>query len=377
MESSLPTRFWNSRYIMMCIMNLLMTATVFMQFPLYVSYSNPLVTLFSVSMFVLGMFLPGPFNAYLVDRYRRKGVCELSLMAFIAASFNILFASNLVTLTVVRLVQGASFGLFQMSLGGTLINDLSISKRRTATDYFFTWFGLFGIPVGVILSTCFRGSSYEPYIPYVFIGMPVLVLMMLLSVRVPFRAPNKVPVLSLDRFFQPRAAVLILNLIPTAIIPGMFVTGTYPYILLTMMCAGLVVGFMVHRIFFVEADYRADSVAGYLLVICAMFMLLNPGETRILYVAFIFLGVGIGWVESRILLYFLKMSEHCQRGTLQQTFVLMLYVGIALGFYLGTLPLNHYILVIILAVASLILFLLVTQPWFRRIKGREFKFKEV
>lgn len=377
MEATLPNHFWNRKYITMCLMNLFVTLAVSMQYPLIVHPSQTCSVALAVILFIAGMFLPGPFNAFLVDRFRRKGICEAALVGFIIVSAFALFLQDYTLTPIVRFFQGLFFGLFEMSLGATLINDLSVSKKRTATDYFFTWFGLVGIPAGVGLTTILSSSAYSYYLPFIPLVLSFLALLLLLPIGVPFRAPNENPLISLDRFFTPRAIILIFNLLPAAIIPGLFVSGSFSATFMLVMAAGIVLGIILHRMMFVEADHRADAVAGFILIICGLLLLRFPRGMNIENVSAVLVGLGTGWIESRLLLYFLKMSEHCQRGTLQQTYILTLYLGINIGLLLSTLGIDIFILGIILAIVSLFLFLFVTQPWFRHIKGREFKFKEI
>ena len=198
-----------------------------------------------------------------------------------------------------------------------------------------------------------------------------------ISLKVPFRAPNRVPLLSLDRFWQPQAWVLVLNLLPVAIVEGMLLGSLILPACLGMAALGLLAAYIVHRNFFESADERADAVAGLLLIMASMALLMMQYETRILYVAFFMLGAGIGWTVSRFLLYFLKLSNHCQRGTLQQTYVLTSCSGMCIGFFLAGTKADTTLLALILSAAALAFYLLVTHRWFKKQGGRDFKFREV
>ena len=60
-------------------------------------------------------------------------------------------------------------------------------------------------------------------IAYLLSAAVLFSLLLMLSINVPFRAPNRTPLFSLDRFWQPRAWVLVLNLIPIAVLPGLII----------------------------------------------------------------------------------------------------------------------------------------------------------
>ena len=65
-------------------------------------------------------------------------------------------------------------------------------------------------------------------------------------------------------------------------------------------------------------------------------MLLTRSDLPIVnYAAPFFIGLGMGLIGSRFLLFFIKLSRHCQRGTSQSTFMLGWESGIAIGLGLG------------------------------------------
>ena len=53
------------------------------------------------------------------------------------------------------------------------------------------------------------------------------------------------------------------------------------------------------------------------------------------YIAPAFIGMGIGLIGSRFLLFYIKLSRHCQRGTSQSSYFLAWESGISLGMFLG------------------------------------------
>ncbi len=382
METAKPIRFWNRKYGVMCLVNLLVSISIFAHFPLF-TYSigrfgdQPALQSWCIMGLSVGMFLLGPFNAYFVDAFRRKRVCEVSLVCLIICTIVGSISSSLVMSCFLLLLAGACFGVFEMSLGATLINDLSISKRRTATDYYFTWFGLFGLPLGAGLAVWGLHAIGVDNVYYVTLALQILSLLLLHPIKIPFRAPNRVPLMSFDRFFHPGALLLMIALLPIAIVPGLFITGHWTYQLLFMMGGGFIIGFAIHRVFFMEADSRSDAVAGLILVMTAMLVVMHSASPNAYWVSSVFLGVGLGWFDSRMLLYFVKMADHCQRGTLQQTYIITLITGNCLGYVLGMQDINVQLLSLILAAVSLIFYLTVVLRWFKHIKGRDFKFREI
>ena len=87
------------------------------------------------------------------------------------------------------------------------------------------------------------------------------------------------------------------------------------------------------------------------------------------------IGLGIGIIAARFLLFFIKLSRHCQRGTSQSTFILSWESGIALGIGLGYAFFygnSHLALVLALSLISIAmaLYILFTHTWFIKNKNR-------
>ena len=85
-----------------------------------------------------------------------------------------------------------------------------------------------------------------------------------------------------------------------------------------------------------HAELKSEVVTGLILFGVALIMLLTRSDLPIVnYAAPFFIGLGMGLIGSRFLLFFIKLSRHCQRGTSQSTFMLGWESGIAIGLGLG------------------------------------------
>ena len=365
----------------MCVANVLVTTAVFMLLPYQMQLlehfgHQQLESVLAVSLFAVGMFLPGPFNAHMVDAFSRKTVSQLSVLLFFVSCIIMEFSRLEWFFMLLRIFQGACFGTFQMSLGSALVNDLTFSEQRTSADYFYTWFGLFGLPFGIMTGHVVL-IHFGPHVLFLAIVCSLLLAWMLLFLlRVPFRAPVKTPLLSTDRFLFIHSFVLMVNLFPVAMIPTMYLGCLQQVQPMLMMLYGLIGGLLVHRILFSHTDPRADAVSGLLMILTSSVMILNPAGYDFMKTAFLLMGVGVSWFCSRLLLYFLKLSGHCQRGTLQQTYILVLITGNCLGFFLGYVVPNVFILTIIVTVFSLFFYIFVAHKWFMRKNVRNFRFRE-
>jgi len=80
-------------------------------------------------------------------------------------------------------------------------------------------------------------------------------------------------------------------------------------------------------------------------------------------------------IGSRFLLFFIKLSRHCQRGTAQSTFFLAWEFGLAMGIGVGYAYLEQQTgpalqVALCIAVAALLLYHFFTHGWYIRHKNR-------
>ncbi|MBR5749352.1 MAG: MFS transporter, partial [Prevotella sp.] len=84
---------------------------------------------------------------------------------------------------------------------------------------------------------------------------------------------------------------------------------------------------------------------------------------------------GLGIIGSRFLLFYIKLSRHCQRGTAQSTFFLAWEFGLALGIGMGygLLELQTEValhVALCITVVALLLYHFFTHGWYLRHKNR-------
>ena len=94
----------------------------------------------SVLLFWGGVCLPAPFCNYWLDAYRRKNVALWALAGIVCATVAFLFDGPQWGKWLARMMQGASYSVFQIALGSTLLLDLSDTKKRTEAAHVYYWF---------------------------------------------------------------------------------------------------------------------------------------------------------------------------------------------------------------------------------------------
>jgi len=206
-------------------------------------------------------------------------------------------------------------------------------------------------------------------------GCALLAIILILLVHFPFRAPEEhVRSVSLDRFFLPQGFVLFVNLLLVTLAAGLVLSLPLTLQFYSMMMMGFLAAILAQRFVFREAELKSEVVSGLVLGIAALLMSLLRSQAVVGYVSPLFMGFALGIIGSRFLLFFIKLSRHCQRGTSQSTYMLGWESGLAFGIGLGyavfqTDRQQVLYTVFVLVVAALLLYQY-THHWFLHHKNR-------
>lgn len=219
----------------------------------------------------------GLFNAWLGDTYKRKHVWAFSMLAMLAGMWGLVYADSYVQLLLLTLPMGAGIGL-ATTAGITVAIDITATSRRSDGNMAFAWMArlgmLLGAGTGVIL---FRDYGFRTLVPAA-LAVGLVAVCFALRVYVAFRAPIGLPLLSIDRFFLPRAWLPAVNLLLLAMVPGL---------LLPLLMLG---------------EYWVLGILALLAV-----------------------------VTVPIIRMFVRLSNHCQRGTANTTCMVSVETGLLLG----------------------------------------------
>ena len=379
---------WHADFWILAITNLLITMSVYMLIPILpvwmlgsAGFSQQAVGIV-MGVYGIGLFLLGGFCNWLVQRYRRNRVCLWAIaLVFLALLGCWLVERELHqswlqyrVLLFLRLVLGAGFGLVQMILSSTLIIDKSESFQRTEANHASAWFGRFALSLGPMLSIVFARTTFSPILASAALALAAYIL--LATVKFPFRTPDDgVKKISGDRFFLPVAKWLFLNLFLICLSVGILMSTQFTAMFYAMVMVGFAVALLAERFAFVDADLKSQVVAGSILIAAALVMILTRKQMIVNYISPVFVGLGIGLIGSRFLLFFIKLSKHCQRGTAVSTYMLGWESGLAAGLFVGYfffaedlhLALSASLVCLILAFGLYVTF---THQWYIRKKNR-------
>ena len=320
-----------------CVANLLLFISLYVLFPvLPIEMSERLglpVTETGVIFlfFTLGMFLIGPFHAYLVDAYKRKNVCLFSFALMVAATVGYAFVTNITELILLSTVQGLAFGI-ATTAGITLAIDITNSTLRSAGNVSFSWIARLGMILGIILGVWFDQHYAFKTLLTVSVTTGALGILTVAGVYVAFRAPFVTKLYSFDRFLLLRGWVPAINLILITFIPGLLIPLVHPSLndivlgdtgVSMPFFAGVGMGYLaslvIARLFILKEKTLRLVIMGLGLEILAI-CLLKAGYSS--GISSVLLGLGLGLIMPEFLVMFVKLSHHCQRGTANTTHLL-------------------------------------------------------
>lgn len=336
----------------------------------------------AMAAFGVGLFALGAFISYLVQHYRRNLVCIYAVLVetlligalYYLDGLHMRVASPMI-IYVQRFALGAAFGLAQMVLTSTLIIDTSESFQRTEANHSAAWFSRFALSMGPMAGLLIGRMAGFHYVLLATIACAVAVMVLVLLVNFPFRAPqDDIPTVSLDRFFLPHGFPLFVNLQLITVAVGIILSVVLIEQFYSMMMVGFAVAILSQRFVFKNAELKSEVVTGLILMGLALLMMITRHLPIVMYAAPLFIGMGVGLIGTRFLLFFIKLSRHCQRGTSQSTFLLGWESGIAWGVGIGLAVLQGDMLAALATALILVIVALAmyhfTHNWFTNNKNR-------
>jgi len=379
-------KLWHREFWLMSISSLMLTMSVYALIPVMPQWLmktenfTPEEVGLSMGAFAFGLYFFGAQCSWLVQNYRRNVICMQAIFAVGVAIALLWYIDSLRSehvefwvILLQRLVLGAVFGLAQMVLSSTLIIDTCESFQRTEANHSATWFSRFALSLGPLVGLLLYQLYGFHMVVWASAGLAGVALLLIKMVTFPFRTPEEgVHVASLDRFFLPHGFLLFINLLLVCVVVGLLLTLPHELLFYAMMMGGFLLALLAQRFVFRDAELKSEVVTGLILMIAAISVLLGYPVSP---VAPVLIGLSVGIIGSRFLLFFIKLSRHCQRGTSQSTYFLGWETGLSLGVGLGyclffgqSAPLLYTALA--LTVVALAMYHFLTHDWFVKNKNR-------
>ena len=379
-------KLWHRDFWLMAVASLLLTLSVYILLPVLPRWLmeeenfTPVEVGRSMGVFGLGLYLFGACCSWLVQHYRRNVVCMWSIVAVIVNLVLLWYIDTLrtefVDFTLImlhRFVLGATFGLAQMVLSSTLIIDTCESFQRTEANHCASWFARFALSLGPLAGLIVYALDSFSSVVWGAVGCAVGALLLVKIVTFPFRTPEEgVKVVSLDRFFLTQGFLLFVNLLLVTTVIGLLLSMPFEQLFYALMMGGFLLALLAQRFVFRDAELKSEIITGLFLLVAALAILLVAPASP---VSPVFIGLSAGIIGSRFLLFFIKLSRHCQRGTSQSTYFLGWESGIALGMCLGYACFYQQPTALIytalgITAAALLLYHFFTHRWFLEHKNR-------
>lgn len=381
-------KLWHREFWQLAVANLFLSMAVYMLIPVLPVWLmeeenfSPVETGMSMGVFAFGLYLLGPFCSFLVQRYRRNMVYHWAILALIACLGCLWYIDTLKSefvefwlILLQRFVLGASFGLAQMVLSSTLVIDTCESYQRTEANHSASWFGRFALSLGPLAGILIMRLWDFNTVIIVAMGCAAFALVLISLVEFPFRAPEEhTHLFSNDRFILGQGWILFINLLLITLALGMMLVQM-DVVAYGMLMVGFLLALLAQRFMFRNAELKSEVVTGLILMIAAQLIMLTQHTEVASYISSAFTGMATGIIGSRFLLFFIKLSRHCQRGTSQSTFMLAwetgLVIGIGIAYGLNEqLPFSTILLALILSVVALLMYNVLTHSWFMKHKNR-------
>lgn len=381
-------KLWHRDFWLLAFANLLIAMAVYMLVPvlpgsMIAAGYQPWQAGVCMLLFAVGMFIPGPLCSYLIQRFRRNRVCIFATGGVMVCLLLMLNAipttaadgSRWWLMALLRLATGIMFGIAQMVLMSTLVIDISESFQRTEANHASAWFGRLALSLGPVVAVVLMTHEGIASILLAAAVCSLIAALLVRFVKFPFKAPEEnMRVFSLDRFFLPKGKWLFVNLMLTTAVVGMVLSMEHSATFYAMMMCGFLLSLLAQKFVFANAEIKSEVVSALILIGAALLMMHSSNQKAIVFIAPILIGMGTGIAGARYLLFFIKLSSHCQRGTSVSTYLLSWESGLGIGLCAGCMLLSapSTLLYVALAVTvlSLAMYLLFTHSWFMKNKNR-------
>ena len=372
---------WNRNFNLLITANFFLYTAVYMLFPVLHrwmvgegGYTN-LQAGGTIAIFGASLYVFGAFNNYLVDTFKRKTVCTRSILLLALLGLIYPYTSGIGTIVALRVLQGALFGVVLMSMGSTLVIDVTPSHCRNKANLTFTWSGVLGMLCGIWGGYCLGDYLSFQYELYLFVVLCVIPILLVSMVKVCFRAPLDLPLLSLDRFLLFRTLLPGLNMMVVPFILGVVFSTTFDSFFYICIMAGFVVFLLLDRMFRSQADGRFLNAVGLVLMGLALVMLYLSDGRDSLWGAGFLLGLGMGLSLLQFLRMMIFLPLHCERGTGYHTYQLLwetgVMVGVLLGQYVANSMKRQYLLALLACIVGLVVYQGIIHHYFmQRMRNR-------
>lgn len=337
---------WSRNFVRCCLSYFLMNFAYYLLMPTLPLYLVDYLKLdtqevgWALSSYTIGVLCVRPFSGYLVDCFSRKSLYLFAFSMFAALFVGYWFAFGLVSMIVVRFLQGGFMGLTSVS-GNTITIDVIPSERRGEG------MGFYGLTINLAMSlapllavSLYSRSGFDSLVGVAWVAALVGILSVS-RIAYPKRAKVARPAFSLDRFILltalPAAFAYLLVAIPYGMLlsfvvlygqeiqvanPGYF----FIFMAIGVGSARLVSGRLVDHGKIHKVSITSLSL---LFVIFMLFSLFH--DTFVYFACALGIGIGFGISVPAFQCLFVNVAPHHLRGTATSTYLTSFDLGMGIG----------------------------------------------
>lgn len=383
-NTPIHVKLWHRQFWCLAVANLLLMTAVYLLIPVLPSWLqdrySSIETSCCIAAYAIGIVATGSLCSYLVQKYRRNLICIDSIILLLVSLLVLWWLQDKMTpwwvIAADRLIMGAALGMAEMILTSTLIIDVCESFQRTEANYAASWFGRLSLAIGPFCAIMICKWWTFSTVLTVAAACALVASFLVKFISFPFKAPtDDLKLFSFDRFFLTHGTVLFLNMLLGTVSVGLVLSLQNTSLFYCTLLAGFFLTILSQKFVFENAELKSEIVTGLVLMGTSYLLLMSDRPAMSIYVAPVMMGAGLGIIASRFMLFFIKLSAHCQRGTSQSTYFLAWEIGITLGLSLGCLlSLDRARLVLLfalsIALVAIVMYICYTHSWYLKHKNR-------
>ena len=346
-------RLWNSNYIKVWISNFMIFFSFMLLTPLLPIY---MAETFHADKDLIGLVLSGytlmallmrPFSGYLVDSFPRKAVLLISYVFFCALFAGYMVAGTILLFAIIRTLHGMPFGATTVANSTVAIDVLPSSRRSEGIGYY----GLSN-NIATAIGPTIAILIYEACQSYEVLFALSLVISTIgfglcCTLKLPKRATQKRPALSLDRFILLKGSWLGMAMCCYSFSYGVLatyiaiygkqelgITSGTGYFFMILSC-GLILSRLVGGRSLRKGRIVENASFGVVVSLFGYLLFAAVHNSWGYYGAALIIGLGNGHMFPAFQNMFINLAPHQQRGTANSTLLVSWDIGMGLGILIG------------------------------------------
>ncbi|WP_147535346.1 MFS transporter [Bacillus marasmi] len=351
-QENVKEKIWTKDFVLICLANFF----IFLGFqmtlptiPLFVEKlgGNDQMIGFVVGIFTFSALLLRPFAGHALESKGRGFVYLTGLAIFVLSVATYGFATGIIFLLVLRIIQGAGWG-FSTTASGTIATDLIPPKRRGEGMGFYGLSGNIAMAFGPSLGLALVGTISFKQLFFICAALGLTALLLAANIKYkkgekpihPHPATGTGTKKRPDFFEKTALPPSLLIFFSTVTFGGIAtflplyttqkdIPGIQWYFLL------YAIALMLTRTFagqiYDRKGHKAVYIPGTVLIMIAMLLLMWLPNSLILYTAAILYGLGFGTIQPALQAWSVAQAPPHRKGMANATFFSFFDLGIGIG----------------------------------------------